>query len=276
MNKVYFNFINNDRNGNKTNATALQYSLLVLLAAANIFMIVYCFNLFFYTGPATQSNAVLRATAVRQMESDSNHSTGSAVNSDVDLSADNTLADLSVGTTTADSAANSSADTTAAGLNTTLDSLIPAKAELDLSAFDSPSLAALKSAFINFDTAYLKRFSADLNEINLKSAFSPFAVLKTVEAAFQNYIFINSFSISRTAPLKASVKISGFTPSNNYFITFSDYLSRAGDIEGFTFETKENPGTRTRGNASTPEDRGGINFGVTFDYTVKMNNKVNK
>ena len=148
----------------------------------------------------------------------------------------------------------------------------PLDAETGLSAFDSPALAALKSAFINFDTAYLKKFSADINEINLKSAFSVFSVLKIVEAAFQNYIFINSFSINRTAPFKVSVKISGFTPSNNYFITFCDYLSRAKNLEGFTFETKENPGTRSTTAISppAPEDKGGTNFGITFDYTVKL------
>ncbi len=241
MKQVYFNFINNGRGRDKVNETARQYLIFALLLAANIFMIIYCFNLLSYRAAAPPPTEVLHYTA----------------NSIVD--------------STADPATDYAVNFPAAGLNANQsDAVWLTKAELDLSAFDSSSLAAVKNAFANFDTNYLKKLSADLNELNLKSTLSPFLILKIVEAAFQNYIFINSFTISRTTPLKAAVKIHGFTPSNNYFITFSDYLSRISDIDGFTFETKENPGLRTRGNVSTPEDKGGINFSVTFDYTVEI------
>ena len=240
MNQVYFNFINNGRGRDKVNKTVRQYLIFALLLIANIFMIIYCFNL-------SSNQAVIRQPA--------DHLKYTA-NSVVDSTAD-FVADYAVNFPAAGLKANQS------------DAVWLTKAELDLSAFDSSSLAAIKNAFVNFDINYLKGLSADLNELNLKSTLSPFLILKTVEAAFQNYIFINSFTISRTTPLKAAVKIYGFTPSNNYFITFCDYLSRISDIDGFTFETKENPGTRTRGNALTPENKGGIDFSVIFDYSVK-------
>lgn len=243
MNQVYFNFVNNGRGRDKSDKAAGQYLIFALLLAANIFMIIYCFNLSFNQAAALKPDDRL------------NYAANSAVDSATDPAADYAV------------------NFPAAGLNADQSEAVwLTKDELDLSAFDSSSLAAVKNAFVNFDVNYLKRLSADLNELNLKSALSPFLIFKIVEAAFQNYIFINSFTISRTAPLKAAVKIYGFTPSNNYFITFSDYLSRISVIDGFTFEAKENPGSRTRGSVSAPEDKGGINFSVTFDYTVKVNN----
>lgn len=142
-----------------------------------------------------------------------------------------------------------------------------ARPSLDLSAFDSPAMADIKTAFKNFDGGYLKRLSYDVSELNETASATPAGVLKLIESAHNESVLVKSVTCQPAGASGVSATVSGFTGSNGNFITFSDYISRSKAVDKFSFDAKkgmhEPPGVK-------PIE--GLNFNLSFEMHYDKKN----
>ncbi len=142
-----------------------------------------------------------------------------------------------------------------------------ARPVLDLSAFESPAMADIKTAFKNFDGGYLKRLSYDVSELNETASATPSGVLKLIESAHNESVQIRSVTCQPAGASGVSATVSGFTGSNGNFITFSDYISRSKAVAKFSFDAKkglyEPPGVK-------PIE--GLNFNLSFEMNYDKKN----
>lgn len=135
-----------------------------------------------------------------------------------------------------------------------------ARPALDTAAFDAPAMADIKAAFKNLDSAYLKRLSHDVYELERLSAVSPSRVLKLLESAYNSSIVLKSVSLQDSGSSAISASVSGRALSNANFITFSDHISRSAGVRGFSFDSK-----KTGTDASGQNLSAGIDFTLTFE-----------